>query len=650
MGSRVVVMSARPGRIKLDRAVPLAHPRHYSVKTTRAVRRAEGRADRAGAGRGAGRSGGGRLTRGSRSAAASEHDPTDSTFRSHDEAIDAAIHDGAGVRVRDAAGGAGAGRLPGEAGAHHRPVRRGRRRRRAAAHRRREARGRSGSSRSSSRTSRAPPATSAWRRARAPSPTATRCCSRPAGNLTVNPTLFRNLPLRHLRRTSRRSRCWRPSPNVLVVHPSVPAKTFKELVAYAKAEPGQAQLRLARRRQRRAPGRRAAEHRGRHPDGAHPVQGHRAGGERPARRQRADDVRRHLDRAAAHQGRQAGGARDREPARARRSCPTCRPSPRAACPGFDVTSWYGIVVRAGTPPPIIQKLQRDMAEALQGEDVQREARRPRPRAGRQHAGRVRRDDQGREPQVDRDRAQGEHQAAAVRPACSAIDITYLNGPDVETLALTDDEILAAVEAALARAGRGETVIEPRVHLDPGVVREGALQRAARLRQAARRRGRQGRRRLRRQLQARPAVRDGAAQPVRSRDRHAARGDRRDRDHRHAHRRDDRARRQAPRAQGQRRCSATSARAAPRTGTCGCSTACSTSTRSACTRAGRRAATRSAQRLSQRPRQAGARDRRLGVVRARRRHRGRGLAAAGADAAAEDRVDQAGRASSCRTAR
>jgi ABC-type nitrate/sulfonate/bicarbonate transport system ATPase subunit len=34
MGTRVVVMSARPGRIKLDRMVPLAHPRHYSVKTT----------------------------------------------------------------------------------------------------------------------------------------------------------------------------------------------------------------------------------------------------------------------------------------------------------------------------------------------------------------------------------------------------------------------------------------------------------------------------------------------------------------------------------------------------------------------------------------------------------------------------------------
>lgn len=34
MGSRVVVMSARPGRIKQDRVVPLAHPRHYAIKTT----------------------------------------------------------------------------------------------------------------------------------------------------------------------------------------------------------------------------------------------------------------------------------------------------------------------------------------------------------------------------------------------------------------------------------------------------------------------------------------------------------------------------------------------------------------------------------------------------------------------------------------
>jgi ABC-type nitrate/sulfonate/bicarbonate transport system ATPase subunit len=34
MAGRVVVMSARPGRIKLDRRVDLEHPRHYSIKTT----------------------------------------------------------------------------------------------------------------------------------------------------------------------------------------------------------------------------------------------------------------------------------------------------------------------------------------------------------------------------------------------------------------------------------------------------------------------------------------------------------------------------------------------------------------------------------------------------------------------------------------
>jgi ABC-type nitrate/sulfonate/bicarbonate transport system ATPase subunit len=34
MANRVVVMSARPGRIKLDRAVGLSHPRNYSIKTS----------------------------------------------------------------------------------------------------------------------------------------------------------------------------------------------------------------------------------------------------------------------------------------------------------------------------------------------------------------------------------------------------------------------------------------------------------------------------------------------------------------------------------------------------------------------------------------------------------------------------------------
>jgi ABC-type nitrate/sulfonate/bicarbonate transport system ATPase subunit len=34
MANRVVVMTARPGRIKAEVAVPLAHPRHYTIKTS----------------------------------------------------------------------------------------------------------------------------------------------------------------------------------------------------------------------------------------------------------------------------------------------------------------------------------------------------------------------------------------------------------------------------------------------------------------------------------------------------------------------------------------------------------------------------------------------------------------------------------------
>ena len=47
-----------------------------------------------------------------------------------------------------------------------------------------------------------------------------------------------------------------------------------------------------------------------------------------------------------------------------------------------------------------------------------------------------------------------------------IHLHYLNHPDVAALALGDAEILAAVEQGLVAQGRGETTIEPRVHLKP----------------------------------------------------------------------------------------------------------------------------------------------------------------------------------------
>ena len=47
-----------------------------------------------------------------------------------------------------------------------------------------------------------------------------------------------------------------------------------------------------------------------------------------------------------------------------------------------------------------------------------------------------------------------------------IYVTFLNGPDIAALELTDQEILEAIEGSLAAQGRGQAVIEPRTHLKP----------------------------------------------------------------------------------------------------------------------------------------------------------------------------------------
>src|SRR5204862_6661008 len=59
----------------------------------------------------------------------------------------------------------------------------------------------------------------------------------PAGNLTVNPFLYRNVPY-DVARDFAPVTVIAAVPNVLVVHPSVPAKTVAELIRHAKAYPG----------------------------------------------------------------------------------------------------------------------------------------------------------------------------------------------------------------------------------------------------------------------------------------------------------------------------------------------------------------------------------------------------------------------------
>ena len=141
---------------------------------------------------------------------------------------------------------------------------------------------------------------------------------------------------------------------------------------------------------------------------------------------------------------------------------------------------------------------------------------------------------------------------SIEAQSSEFYLDYLNGPDVAALALTDDEILAAVEAGLDAQGRGETVIEPRMHLVPGAGIHGHFNVLRGYVAPLALAGVKVVGDFVDNYQQRAAVGDGSAQPVRSGDRAAGRDHRRRRSHRHAHRRGHRDRRQASRAQGSSR--------------------------------------------------------------------------------------------------
>ncbi|HET7404252.1 MAG TPA: tripartite tricarboxylate transporter substrate binding protein [Usitatibacter sp.] len=189
----------------------------------------------------------------------------------------------------------------------------------------------------------------------------------PTGNLTVNPTLFPQLPF-DTQRDFTPVTLLAESPNVLVVHPSVPAKTFRELIAYAKANPGKLDY--------ASPGTGSGAHlAGELLDleagikavhvpykGIAPAVNDLLGGNVQMMFAGISTVLQHV---------KSGRLVALAIASPKRSAqlPDVPTVAESGLPGFDVTSWYGIVTRAGTPPAVVEKIQRDMAEALQSEDV-----------------------------------------------------------------------------------------------------------------------------------------------------------------------------------------------------------------------------------------------------------------------------------------
>ncbi len=129
----------------------------------------------------------------------------------------------------------------------------------------------------------------------------------------INPSLIAKLPYDTLKDFAAVSLVV-SQPNILVVHPSVAAKSVAELVALAKAKPEYAEFRVRRQRQFAAPVGRAVQARRRHPDHAHSVQGLGARRHRSSGRTRAIDVRRAAGARTAYQERPAARAGGRRPA------------------------------------------------------------------------------------------------------------------------------------------------------------------------------------------------------------------------------------------------------------------------------------------------------------------------------------------------
>ena len=190
----------------------------------------------------------------------------------------------------------------------------------------------------------------------------------PAGNLTVNPFLYRNVPY-DVGRDFAPVTVIAAVPNVLVVHPSVPAKSVAELVRHAKAHPGTLNY--------SSPGNGSGAHLAGELfksmtgvdivhipfNGIAPAVTAVVGGQVQIMFAGAPSA---LPQVKAGRLVALGVASPKRIAAA----PELPTLAESGLPGFDVTSWYSIVVPSGTPNDIIARLRSEIASALTQPDIQ----------------------------------------------------------------------------------------------------------------------------------------------------------------------------------------------------------------------------------------------------------------------------------------
>jgi tripartite-type tricarboxylate transporter receptor subunit TctC len=158
------------------------------------------------------------------------------------------------------------------------------------------------------------------------------------------------------------------TPNVLVVNPSLPVHSVKELIAYAKANPGKLSF----------------------GSGSIGSAGHLAGelfkvdagvdmvhvpykGAAPAMQALlAGDTQLMFDNLASAMSQvKAGKLRALAVTTAQRSklAPDLPTMAEAGVPGFDISTWFGLLAPAGTPPEVVAKWNADVTKILTASDM-----------------------------------------------------------------------------------------------------------------------------------------------------------------------------------------------------------------------------------------------------------------------------------------
>lgn len=189
----------------------------------------------------------------------------------------------------------------------------------------------------------------------------------PAGNLTVNPSLYRSVPY-DVGRDFAPVTVIAAVPNVLVVNPQVPARDVAELIAYAKANPGRLNY--------SSPGAGSGAHLAGEllkSSAAIDIVHVPYSGIAPAvTAVVAGDVQMMFAAAPTALPQVTGGKlRALAVAGPKRiaTAPALPTMDESGLPGFDVTSWYSIVAPTGTPPAVVDRLQKEIAKALEMPDV-----------------------------------------------------------------------------------------------------------------------------------------------------------------------------------------------------------------------------------------------------------------------------------------